>query len=179
MYPIFSIIALYGIKKIDEKLRKSNILCVLIIIFIFSSSFLFLKFKVFDYEHEQEAFKIAELVAVTAKGINDYYPESKYYFVSKLSEYEFPTLSSSVSTGPIFFATEGFSSLEEFIERYRDQGLTHLVVDNSEKRHDFLHRVFLDEKSYPYLIKEFDSHENGFTYYVKLYRINYDEFDRK
>ena len=179
MYPIFSIIALYGIKKIDEKLRKPNILCVLIIIFIFSSSFLFLKFKVFDYEHEQEAFKIAELVAVTAKGINDYYPESKYYFVSKLSEYEFPTLSSSVSTGPTFFATEGFGSLEEFIERYRDQGLTHLVVDNSEKRHDFLHRVFLDEKSYPYLIKEFDSHENGFTYYVKLYRINYDEFDRK
>jgi len=80
---------------------------------------------------------------------------------------------------PKLFTIDGFETLEEFIEGYRDQGLTHLVVDNSEKRPDFLRRVFLDEKSYPYLIKEFDSHENGFTYYVKLYRINYDEFDRK
>lgn len=179
MYPIFSIVALYGITKIDNKFRKPNIIWLLVIIFIFSSSILFLSFKDFNYERELESFKIAELVVVNAKGVNDYYPESKYYFVSELSEYEFPTLSSSVSTGPTLFATEGFGSLEGFIERYRDQGLTHLVVDNSEKRPDFLRRVFLDEKSYPYLIKEFDSHENGFTYYVKVYRINYDEFDRK
>lgn len=179
MYPIFSIIALYGIKKIDEKFKKPNIIWLLVVVFILSSSFMFLNFKSFDYDHEREAFKIAELIAVTAKGINDYYPESKYSFVSKLSEYKFPTLGSSVSTEPMLFATEGFGSLEVFIERYRDQGLTHLVVDNSEKRPDFLRRVFLDEKSYPYLIKEFDSYENGFTYYVKVYRINYDEFDRK
>jgi len=179
MFPIFAILSLYTIEKINEKIRNFGLIWLLVIIFIFSSSILFLSFKDFNYERELESFKIAELVVVNAKGVNDHYPESKYYFVSKLSEYEFPTLSSSVSTGPILFATEGFGSLEEFIERYRDQGLTHLVVDNSEKRPDFLRRVFLDEKSYPYLIKEFDSHENGFTYYVKVYSINYDEFDRK
>jgi len=29
------------------------------------------------------------------------------------------------------------------------------------------------------LIREFDSHENGFTYHVKVYKIDYEEFDQK
>ena len=179
MFPIFSILSLYTIKKINEKFRNFSLIWIIVIIFTLIISLLFLGYKNFDYEYEQEAFKIAEVVTVTAKGINDYYPESRYYFVSELPKYKFPTLSGSISMGPILFATEGFLSLEEFIERYRDQGLTHLVVDNSEKRPDFLRRVFLDEKSYPYLIKEFDSYKSGFTYYVKVYKINYDEFDHK
>jgi hypothetical protein len=179
MFPIFSILSLYTIKKINEKFRNFNLIRIIVIIFTLIISLLFLEHKNFDYEHELEAFKIAELVAINAKGVNNYFPEAKYVSVSVLSEYKFPVLSSSVSKEPKLFTIDGFETLEEFIEGYRDQGLTHLVVDNSEKRPDFLRRVFLDEKSYPYLIKEFDSHENGFTYYVKLYRINYDEFDRK
>ena len=179
IFPIFTILSLYTIKKINEKFRNSSLIGIIIIIFTLFLSLLFLEYKNFDYEHELEAFKVAELVGTNAKGVNNYSPEAKYVSVSMLSEYKFPVLSSSVSAGPKLFTIDGFKTLEEFIEIYRDQGLTHLVIDDSEKRPDFLRRIFLDEKSYPYLIREFDSHENGFTYHVKVYKIDYEEFDQK
>lgn len=179
MFPIFAILSLYTIEKINEKIRNFGLIWLVLIIFILSVSLLFLDYKNFNYEHEIQAFKISEHIASIAEGINDYYPEAKFASVSELNNYDFPTLSSTVSKGPKLFSTEGVKSLKEFIVDNKEKGLSHLVVDNSEKRPDFLRRVFLDEKSYPYLIKEFDSHENGFTYYVKVYRINYDKFDRK
>lgn len=179
MYPIFSIIALYGIKKIDERFKKPNIVWFLIIIFIFSSSCLFLKFKDFNYEHEQEAFKIAELVAVTAKGINDYYPEAKFANVSELKNYKFPILSKSVSKGPKVFSIEGFDSLADFIYINKENGLTHIITDGAKNRPCFLNDVFLNDGAYPYLIKEFDSLEYGYTYHIKIYKIDYEKFENR
>ena len=40
-------------------------------------------------------------------------------------------------------------------------------------------QVFDNEKEFPYLIKEYDSKENGFKYHVKLFRINYDKFSEE
>ena len=34
--------------------------------------------------------------------------------------------------------------------------------------------IFHNEKNYPFLIKEYDSKENGFKYHVKLFKINYE-----
>ena len=42
-----------------------------------------------------------------------------------------------------------------------------------------LEKIFDNEKEFPYLIKEYDSKENGFKYHVKLFRINYDKFSEE
>lgn len=35
--------------------------------------------------------------------------------------------------------------------------------------------VFHNEQEFPFLTKEYDSRENGFTYHLKLFKINFDK----
>ena len=67
--------------------------------------------------------------------------------------------------------------MEKYIELSREKGLTHLIVDDNEKRPDFLKDVFYHEEKYPYLIKTFDSQENGYKYHVKIFKIDYGKFE--
>ena len=67
-------------------------------------------------------------------------------------------------------------SLEKYIKSSESKGLTHLVIDDSKSRAIFLNDVFNDEEKYPYLIKIFDSQENGYKYHVKIFKIDYGKF---
>lgn len=178
MFPIFAILSLYTVEKINERIRNFGLIWLVVISFILSVSFLFLDYKNFDYEHEIQAFEISKHIASIAKGTNDYYPEAKFASMSELNNYDFPILSSTVSKGPKLFSTDGFKSLKEFVVANREKGLSHLVVDNSKVRPKFLHDVFVNENMYPFLIKEFDSLEYGYTYHVKVYRIEYEKFKK-
>ena len=71
-------------------------------------------------------------------------------------------------------STDGFDSLEKYIESGRKQGLTHLVIDNNKERPNFLKNVFENEEQYPYLLKVFDSKTQGFTYKIKIFKIDYN-----
>ena len=44
-------------------------------------------------------------------------------------------------------------------------------------RPEFLKDVFENEDNYSYLIKEWDSADEGFTYHVKIFRIDYELFE--
>ena len=35
----------------------------------------------------------------------------------------------------------------------------------------------MNEEKYPYLIKTFDSQENGYKYHVKIFKIDYGKFE--
>ena len=139
------------------------------------SSIIFLSLKNTDYEHEIEAFEIAKHVASTTNVINAYYPESKYVRVIGMLD-EFPILSTSVSFGPKVMSV-GNQTLHEFIEKNRDEGLDHLVVDEKADRAEFLTDVFNNDEKYTYLTKIFDSKDLGYKYHVKIYKINYEKFD--
>ena len=39
--------------------------------------------------------------------------------------------------------------------------------------------IFENENDYPYLIKEWDSADEGFAYHVKIFRVDYDLFNPK
>ena len=45
---------------------------------------------------------------------------------------------------------------------------------NNELRSQ-LSDVFANEQKYAFLIKEYDSKDQGFQYHLKLFRINYEE----
>ena len=54
--------------------------------------------------------------------------------------------------------------------------LSHLVVDGASNRPTFLNDIFYHEDSFPFLIKVYDSKDDGYNYHVKIFRIDYEKF---
>ena len=82
----------------------------------------------------------------------------------------------------IFIPSNNIDNIEEYIEYGKNKGLTHLVVDelfiyDSKRTVDFLDDVFINEEKYPYLIKEFDSLEQGYSHHLKIFKIDFKKFN--
>jgi len=62
--------------------------------------------------------------------------------------------------------------------------MNHYSLKNYLKTENFLFSYvltvtyFLAIEKYPFLVKEFDSNDHGYDYLVKIYRIDFEEFDR-
>lgn len=69
--------------------------------------------------------------------------------------------------------TINYNSLKEYIIDSKEKGLTHIIVDDNKNRQTFLKDVFVNEKSFPYMKKIYDSKSDGFNYHVKVFEINY------
>ena len=177
-YPMWCVLSLFTVKTLTDKFKKRNIVLILLIGGILLSSSLFLDFKKVDIEHEKEALSLSYYVTNTTSGINPYLPESKYLPIPQMIDQKFPVLSTSIPLEPKIIPTDGFDSLEEYIKFGRDAGLTHLVLDGTDKfyRAPFFKDVFFNEEEYPYLTKEFDSLDHGYKYHLKIYKIDYDKF---
>ena len=76
-------------------------------------------------------------------------------------------------------------NLKDYFHVLEKRKVTHLLLDennntpliNDELRLH-LRDIFNHENKYPFLVKEYDSRENGFNYYVKLFKIDYDLYDK-
>ena len=132
----------------------------------------------------------ADYMINNVKVSNNFYPESGFvYAVWASSSLEFPILSSAAKyNGPELldyvknsydYLEEDANSVEEYIILSKDQDLSHLVVDGTDKRSSYFNDLFYNEEKYPYLIKEFDSAEHGYKQYkVKVFKINYNDFEK-
>ena len=70
------------------------------------------------------------------------------------------------------------NNIIEFLQNSKEKGITHLVIDNKEKRRAvFVNDIFENEQNFSYLIKIYDSKEEQLSYQVKIFKINYDKFD--
>jgi len=176
LFPLFCVFSLFTVKRIIEKKETRNTFLILIIVGILFTSAIFLDIKKYNYEHQNEAFGIAHQVIITAKGINDYYPEDSYIRPAEIPS-KWPTLKSNIPSFVSIIQTKDFDSLEKYIKSSENKGLTHLVVDDSKNRSVFLTDVFNHEEKYPYLIKTYDSQENGYKYHVKIFKIDYGKFE--
>ena len=75
-------------------------------------------------------------------------------------------------------------NLRDYFQELEKQKITHLILDqavigqliNDELRLH-LRDIFSHENKYPFLVKEYDSKENGFNYHVKLFKIDYDLYN--
>jgi hypothetical protein len=176
IFPIFCIFSAYTVKKFSNRFKKESLVLGLMICGIVLSSGMFLEYKKTDYAHELEAYQIAKKIDQIVDVTNNFYPESKYVRVAELSNLTFPTLINGKVFGPTLILTDGYDSLEKFIEDNRYLNLQHLVIDDSSQRPRFLSDVYHNETKYPYLSKEFDSADAGFGYHVKVFRIDYEKF---
>ena len=75
-------------------------------------------------------------------------------------------------------STSNFNNLEDFISSYRTS-LTAIVVDENSNLPKFLQDVYFNENNYPYLKKSFDSNDYNFNHSIKLFYIDYQEFDSR
>ena len=93
---------------------------------------------------------------------------------------EFPILRNDLPTGiPILYTDYSikYDNIEEFIEKNRINGLTHIIVDKGDSRTDIFNDIFPNEEKYTYLTKIFDTFDNGYKdYHAKIFVIDYNEF---
>ena len=195
LYPIFSLLSVIVLCEIQNRINRPKIIGIFIICFMFLGSIGFIDYQNLDFEHEIEAFKIAQKISIIADGVNTYYPESQYLGVSTLQNYKFPIIKKSISDwGALEFGKHStinnFNSLEEFIIEYNPEKiqcseiqilsntcnenriLTHIVIDDKNTRPEFLKDIFNGNVP-SYLKEEFNSQEHGYNYNVKVYKINF------
>ena len=180
LYPIFCILSLFTVQKLDEKSKKPKSLTVVLLIGIILSSLMFLQYNAVDYEHERDALGIAYDVYNITDGINDYEPEFKYLnFVRYTKVENFPVLTTSSLLPKLnFIAKSDFGSIDEYIQYGKENGLTHLVLDGHNAIPPLLNDVFFNESNYPYTVKVYDSLEHGYNYHVKIFKIDYQLFEK-
>ena len=67
-----------------------------------------------------------------------------------------------------------FETMEGYFEFVESQGLTHLVLDNSNLGNRYLQDIFQNEQKYSFLNKIYDSSESGYNVHIKVFEINYN-----
>ena len=180
--PILSIFSVYTLEVFSYKLKRPRIKILLIIIVIIAISLVFFQTNLPNYEYERESYLLSQKIYEIASGINaSYYPEGAYLRVAQLSDTTFPTSSVQAKSDMIFISSNGIDNIEDYITYGSDKGLTHLVVDerfiyDSKRADNFLDDVFENEEHYSYLIKEFDSIEEGYSYHLKIFKIDFEKF---
>ena len=188
LFPIFSLVSIFTLRRIFIKSNESSKIFVMLFIgfLIFSTGFLV--YFAPDLEHEREALSIGKIIKDTTKKVNSYYPEEQYLiYVKKYSDIEkFPVVSTAIPQPDTFIASlydpnfsvyQNAGSVEEYIKSAKEDGLTHLVTDGKNAFPKILNDVFYNEKNYRYLVKQFDSKEDGFKYHINVYKIDYEIFD--
>ena len=99
------------------------------------------------------------------------------YLLNQINE--FPVNSDEYEgAGPVRIFRTTFSTMGEYIEHGRIHGVTDLILDGGDRSPKLFNDVFYEKKKYSFLIEEFNSKDYDYNYIVKIYRIDFKEFDR-
>lgn len=175
LYPIFCLVSLFAVRVYLTKFSKKDLIVALIIVGILTGSIAFYEYKKIDYEKERELNEIAKIAAKTASGLNFHPSETQYIRAAELP-IDWPFLFYDKTHKIKSIPTSNYDDLENFIVDSRND-LTHVIVDDNPKLPEFLQDVYYNEDKYEYLSKVFDSSEIGFKHQVKIFEIDFQEFD--
>ena len=177
--PIVSVISVFTIDKILDCIKKQKEVAITICIIFVVSSWGYLELTKTDLEYEQGAFEVARVVYEKTDIINGYHPEDKYLrpIIAEFSD-EFPKEKSLLPKPIKLINIEKIPSTTKLIESYRNDGLEYIITDDVGTRPEFIKEIFSNESEFSYLEKVFDSKDYGHNYNVKLFLIDYEEYDR-
>ena len=179
LFPIFAVLATIGISTYHKKIKLKNIFLVMIIIGIIISSTLFYEYKKDDWrmnnDIERENVEIAKEIVSIAKGVNSHPIESRYIRSLQIPN-EWPYLRNDIE-----FKTKSIpwlenNSIEDYIKN-NEKVLTHIIVDENPELPKFLTDVYYNNKKYDFLILEKDYQESGYKSKLKIFKIDYDQFN--
>ena len=178
IYPILIIISLFTIEFVSKKIERKNLLYLIIIFGIIITSFLVLNYKD-DNEYQREVYQIALETKGLFTTINGHHPEDAYYRIIALNDVEkWKSSFVSIDTHMNILEMNNEEGLEYYIKENRSNGLTHLRIDDSQNRPYFFNDILENEHEFSYLKKIYDSSEKKYGYDVKIFEINYKEFDK-
>jgi 4-amino-4-deoxy-L-arabinose transferase-like glycosyltransferase len=180
IFPIFCIFSSFFIKNITEKIKYKKSFLILFIGIIIFSTIGFIEYKNVDNVNQVEIYEFSKVVYSTVS-ITNYFAHAEYLDSMRIeSSEEFPILRKDLPTGiPILYTDYSikYENIEEFIEKNKINGLTHIIVDKGNSRTGIFNDIFLNGEKYVYLIKTFDTFDNGYKdYHAKIFEINYNEF---
>ena len=180
IFPIFCIFSSFFIKKITEKMKHKKSFLIVFISIIIASTIGFIEYKNVDDVNQIEVYEFSKVVYSTVS-ITNYFAHAEYLDSMRMESLEeFPILREDLPTGIHVLYTDystKYDNIEEFIEKNRINGLTHIIVDKGDSRTDIFDDIFLNEEKYTYLTKIFDTFDNGYKdYHGKIFEINYNEF---
>ncbi len=207
LYPSFCFLSCYTFKIFFEKTHKKNLIFIIIIVGLILSSLVFIQWKSMDNEHFRETYLIIEQISDKEITINSDFGthggEFVYFHWTRLNNInDFPILKDDLPVSNISYNKQviiedgmrmhnfqyddklNITNLKDYLKLLEKQDVTHLLVDkgnisvliNDDLRNE-LRDVFYNENNYPFLIKEYDSKENGFKYHVKLFKIQYESIE--
>jgi hypothetical protein len=180
--PIFCIFSSFFIKNITENIKYKKSFLILFIIIIISSTVGFTEYRNVDNENQVEVYEFSKMV-YSIVSITNYFSHAEYLDSMRMESLEeFPILRKDLPVGiPIIYTDYSvkYENIEEFIEKNRIKGLTHIIVDKGDSRTDIFNDVFVNEEEYTYLTKIFDTFDNEYKdYHAKIFEIDYNEFDK-
>ena len=128
-----------------------------------------------------DALILAKDVRQKTDVINEYWPESAFIPISVLeNSSKFPSvIKDQTDVKMVLFSRD---NIEEYITDARKEGLTHIITDNEKStnyRMPFLLDIYKNEQNYPFLEKIFDSGNVTSGYKIKIFKINYDRFEKE
>ena len=194
LYPIFCVLACFTFKIFLEKFHRKNLIFCIIIGGIILSSMIFVEWKALDNEHYQELYEILTEIEQKEMKINrefgKYGQLLYFHWVNVQNAEKFPILKGELPPSKITYPLTNdwkvvydFDSLRDYFQFLEKQKITHLILDeygNAKFQHE-LNLLLLDmlhhENKYAFLVKEYDSRENGFNYHLKLFKIDYDLYN--
>ena len=171
--PILIIASLFLIEKIILKIKKTDVITFGFIILIIISSVIFFNYIQPDYEYETDSVEVARFVSGLPGTINGYGPETYYVEVMDLEDKKFPILSSEINLQSKVITLQG-ETINEVIQDARNKELSYLAVTDNQQ---ILSKIYHQEYNYSYLKKIFDSNEHHIKFKIKIFEINFKEFD--
>ena len=188
-FPILIVISLYAIKNIQNKIKKKNLILIVLISGILISSFVFIEFKKMNISEETETLVLARHIVESTKIINQHIPNSGYIPIIGMENLEkFPILRETFEQGnsmeyciDIHICSSikiiNHNKIDEFMESSRINGLTHVIINEDNLEEELFDNIFSNEESFPYLKQEFNSREEGFSQHLKIFEIDYRKYD--
>ena len=180
--PIFCIFSSFFIKNITENIKYKKSFLILFTGIIIASTIGFIEYKNVDKTNQVEVYEFSKMV-YSIVSITNYFSHAEYLDSMRMESLEeFPILRKDLPVGiPIIYTDYSvkYENIEEFIEKNRIKGLTHIIVDKGDSRTDIFNDVFVNEEEYTYLTKIFDTFDNEYKdYHAKIFEIDYNEFDK-
>ena len=119
----------------------------------------------------------AALIAAAVESVEKVGPCLAHFKLNKIDE--FPVNSDEYHlTVNNWSNWASFSTIDEYIEHAKISGVTHLIFYERMSNPKLFNDVFYEREKYSFLIKEFNSNDYGYNYLIKIYRIDFEEFDR-
>jgi len=176
LFPIFCLMSSFTIKKIWFRFNRIKLFVTILCLGVIITSIGFIEIKGIDTKYQFDSFTVAKKISKITNGINSY-SEDEYIKTTWIFNQKFPTTRNSIMEKPTLIFYNDTISYNDYLKYGKENGLTHIVTDglfSSKSNIDTtLNDIFVHEKNYPYLQKIYDSSEDGYSYHIKVFAINY------